>query len=115
MTTEIPMDQEINPQSAPSKKSDWPERATNLVIEVTDSIREKGISPIYRIVRVLIFGLLGAALASTVAILLLIGIIRAMTVYLFGDNVWITYLVLGVIFSAAGFFIWSKRIKALND
>ncbi len=91
--------------------SNWPERAAQIVVEVTDNIREKGISPIYRLVRIITLGLMGLLLTIAVAILGLIGVIRVLDSYLFAAHQWVTYAILGTIFLALGLILWSKRIK----
>jgi hypothetical protein len=91
--------------------SNWPERAAQIVVEVTDNIREKGISPLYRLVRIITLGLMGLLLTIAVAILGLIGVIRVLDSYLFAAHQWVTYAILGIIFLALGLILWSKRIK----
>ncbi|MDA8026731.1 MAG: hypothetical protein M0T78_09360 [Actinomycetota bacterium] len=91
--------------------SNWPERAAQIVVEVTDNIREKGISPLYRLVRIITLGLMGLLLTIAVAILGLIGVIRVLDSYLFAAHQWVTYAILGTIFLALGLILWSKRIK----
>ena len=105
------MSGEINPKRSELNKAQWSERAAQIVVDATDSLREKGISPIYRITRWLIYGFFGLALLLVVGTLFVIGAIRLLTVYAFGHHVWITYLVLGFIFAVLGFFLWSRRIK----
>ncbi|MDA8196306.1 MAG: hypothetical protein M0019_03685 [Actinomycetota bacterium] len=89
----------------------WPERAAQIVVEVTDNIRERGISPLYRLVRIITLGLMGLLIIIAVAILGLIGVIRILDSYVFAAHQWITYAILGTIFLFAGLFIWSKRLK----
>lgn len=91
--------------------SNWPERAAQIVVEVTDNIREKGISPLYRLVRIITLGLMGLLITIAVAILGLIGVIRVFDSYLFAAHQWLTYAILGTIFLALGLILWSKRIK----
>ncbi|MDA8277578.1 MAG: hypothetical protein M0Z45_05230 [Actinomycetota bacterium] len=91
--------------------SNWPERAAQIVVEVTDNIQEKGISPLYRLVRIVTLGLMGLLLTIAVAILGLIGVIRVLDSYLFAAHQWITYAILGTIFLVAGLILWTKRIK----
>lgn len=91
--------------------NNWPERAAQIVVEVTDNIREKGISPLYRLVRIITLGLMGLLLTLAVCILGLIGVIRILDSYVFAAHQWITYAILGTIFLSAGLILWSKRIK----
>ncbi len=102
-------------QESGSLKVQWPERAAQLVVETTDAVREKGISPIYRLTRWIIYGLLGIGLAMVVGTLMLVGLVRLLTVYAFASHVWITYLVLGLIFTVLGFLLWSKRLNKAKE
>ena len=103
------MPDELDRKGTQTTQAPWADRATDLVVDLTDALREKGISPLYRITRWLIYGLVGGALALVVGIVLLIAVVRLLTVYAFASHVWITYLVLGAILTVAGLVLWSKR------
>ena len=109
------MTDQIETKKAVTPKAQWPERAAQLVVETTDTLREKGISPIYRLTRWIIYGLLGLGIALVVGAALLVGVVRLLTVYAFASHVWITYLVLGFIFAILGFLIWNKRWKKSEE
>jgi hypothetical protein len=69
------------------------------------------VQPAYRVARYLSFGLVGAIVGIAVLVFLVIFAIRVLTVYLFGEHVWITYLVLGGISALGGMFSWSRMVK----
>lgn len=104
------MTPESEKTTATTQRSDWPDRAAQLVVDATDAVREKGISPIYRLTRWIVYGILATILLVLVGVFLLIAIVRLLTVYVFADQVWITYSILGLIFTLLGFLLWSKRI-----
>lgn len=91
------------------KDQPWADRAAQIVIDTTDTLREKGVSPIYRLVRWAIYGTLALLLLGVVSVLTMIATVRLLTVYLFFDQVWITYAILGFIFVILGFLLWAKR------
>ncbi len=91
------------------QKPEWSERAAQMVVDLADSIREKGISPIYRMIRLVIYGIVAAILLVVIAVLLMLVVVRVLTDYVFFNQVWITYMVLGLIFIVLGFLLWSKR------
>ena len=103
------MPDELERKGSETTREPWADRAADLVVDLTDALREKGISPLYRITRWVIYGLVGGLLALVVGIALLIAVVRLLTVYAFASHVWITYLVLGAIFTIAGLVLWSKR------
>ncbi len=59
--------------------------------------------------RIVVFGLLIAALSSVVLILLSIGLLRLLDVYAFPGRIWLSYFVIGGVFTVVGLFAWTKR------
>ena len=103
------MPDELERKGSETTREPWADRAADLVVDLTEARREKGISPLYRITRWVIYGLVGGLLALVVGIALLIAVVRLLTVYAFASHVWITYLVLGAILTITGLVLWSKR------
>jgi hypothetical protein len=89
--------------------SGWPKKAADAVDLVVDTIHDKAIRPIVLAARVVVFGLLVAVLSLIVLVLLSVGLLRLLDVYAFSGRVWISYAVLGAIFTLAGLFLWSRR------
>jgi len=87
----------------------WPVKAADVVDLVVDTIHDKAVRPILLAARVMVFGLLVAALVLVVLVLLSIGLLRLLDVYAFSGRVWISYAVLGGVFTLAGIFAWSRR------
>lgn len=86
-------------------------RITGKVIGTVDRLNSVSAKPLTLIARGLVYGILGGTLALTVLVLLTIGALRALDVYLPGE-VWSAHLVLGLLFTVAGLFLWSKRKPA---
>lgn len=89
--------------------AEWPRKAADAVDLVVDTIHDKAIRPALLAARAVVFGVLVAVLALVVLVLLSVGLVRLLDVYAFGGRVWISYAVLGGIFSLAGLLAWSRR------
>lgn len=88
---------------------DWPGRAVDLVDLVVDTIRDRVIRPIIIVGRAVVFGLLIATLVLVVAVVVGIAILRLLDVYLFPTAEWASFLVLGIVVTAIGLLVWTKR------
>jgi uncharacterized membrane protein YdjX (TVP38/TMEM64 family) len=84
-------------------------KALDTIDTVVATVNDKAIRPVVVAARAVVFGVIVAVIALTVLVLLSIGLLRLTTVYLFDHKVWISYLALGGLFSAAGLFAYSKR------
>lgn len=94
---------------ATTATAQWPRKAADAVDLVVDTIHDKAVRPAMLAARAVVFGMLAAVLALVVLVLLSVGLVRLLDVYAFGNRVWISYAVLGGIFTAAGFLAWSRR------
>ncbi|MCC5951478.1 MAG: hypothetical protein JJU45_05220 [Acidimicrobiia bacterium] len=101
-----------DPQAPPEQliPADWPRQATDTVVRTVDTVRDKTTGPIITIAGGVVYGLV-ALVAATVALVLgTIGALRLLNAGLEDRlGVWASYLVLGVVFTLAGFFCWSRR------
>ena len=88
---------------------DWPGKAVDLVDLVVDTIRDRVIRPIIIVGRSIVFGLLVATLVLVIAVVVGIAILRLLDVYVFPTADWASFLVLGIIVTAAGLLVWTKR------
>lgn len=88
---------------------EWPRKAADAVDLVVDTIHDKAIRPALLAARAVVFGVLAAALALVVVVLLSVGLVRLLDVYVVGGRVWISYAVLGGIFTVAGLAAWARR------
>lgn len=91
---------------------DWTTEAADRIEAVVAAVRQKTITPIQKISRIVVYGLVAGLVGLTAVVLLTIGLLR-LHVYLpfhpEGRRVWITYVAIGAIFLAAGGFLWRKR------
>jgi hypothetical protein len=97
----------------PPSTSDWPAQATDAIVDLVDQVRDKTTGPAITVARGLVFGLIAGVLGTVAAVLLLIFVIRLTTEVLEliwdGADVWLTYLIYGVLFTAIGAVVFGKR------
>jgi hypothetical protein len=74
-----------------------------------DSLHDRVLRPIILVGRFVAYGFILVLLAIVLASALVIALVRFSTIYLFAHHVWITYLVVGALFIAAGLIIWRRR------
>ncbi|MBA3654835.1 MAG: hypothetical protein H0W70_11670 [Actinobacteria bacterium] len=90
------------------RSPDWPVQATDTVERLVGTVRDKTTVPLTTVARALVFGLVAAVMGAALLVLLAVGAVRALDVAIPGD-VWRAHLVIGILFTAAGLFLWSKR------
>lgn len=90
---------------------DWPAETADTIERVVASLRSKTSEPVERVARVLVYGLLAAVLGVAVLVLFTIALVRFVDVYLPGD-VWSAHLLVGVLFTLVGLFLWSRRASS---
>lgn len=96
---------------------DWPAQATDAIVTVVDTVRDKTTGPVLRAARGLVVGLVAASLASVAGLLLLILSIRGtheiLDIWVARETaVWVGDAVLGLLFLAAGAALWRRRAPA---
>jgi hypothetical protein len=84
-------------------------RALDTIDSVVAAVNDKAVRPAVVAARGVVFGVIIGVIAVAVLVLLSVGFIRLTTVYLFDHKVWISYLVLGAIFTVGGLFAYSRR------
>lgn len=93
---------------SPPSDGDWADQAADTVVRVVDTVREKTTGQILTAARAVVYGIIGVFAAIVALIVLVIALIRILDVYLPGE-VWSAYLLLGVVFGVAGWFVWRRR------
>lgn len=88
---------------------DWPKKAADAVDLAVDTVHDKAIRPAFLVARGIVFGLLGVVLVVAVVVWLSVGLVRLLDVYVVGGRVWISYAILGGIFTVVGLVAWSQR------
>jgi hypothetical protein len=94
------------------RTDDWPAQATDAIVNVVGKAHDTITGPIQKVARAIVWGLFATVLGVTAVVLFVILAIRIVDVYLpesvFGENhVWAAYLIVGLLFSAAG--LWGLR------
>jgi len=86
----------------------WPETVADAIVSSVSSVRRLALRPVARIARRLVYGFVILVLALFVLLFGTIGLIRLLDAYI-PQEVWLTYAILGGVFTLAGFVIWSRR------
>jgi len=89
---------------------DWTVQAADTIESVVGAVRSKTTDPLVGISRWVVYGALAAIVGLVAATVAIIGLVRVLDVVLPGQ-VWVVYVILGGIFTAAGFVLWSRRPK----
>ena len=104
--------------AAPAPSRDWTDQAADTVEAVVLTVKEKTTVPLQTAARAVVYGLVLATVGAVAAVVMVIALIRIADVWLLGwagrvndgqHRLYIAYLVLGMLFSLAGFFCWSRR------
>ena len=95
--------------SGPLAGAEWPARAADLVEAVVTGVHDKVVRPLLLAARAVVFGILVAAMLVVLAVLTAVAVVRLLDVYAFPHRVWASDLVVGGVFTLAGFGLWSLR------
>lgn len=93
--------------------ADWTKDAVDALERAVGFVRDKTVLPAQKVSRAVVFGTLVSFFGLVAAVLLLIGVFRALVVLV--DDVWLAYLILGGIFVVAGAFCWRLRTRAAGE
>jgi hypothetical protein len=88
---------------------DLPVRGADWVDALVALLRDKTVRPLTLATRAVVFGIIVFAAAVVTVVLLSIALIRLLTVYAFDGRVWLSDLVVGVLFVVVGLVAWSQR------
>jgi len=102
-------------QHAPSLPSmaaldDLPTKGADAVDAVVDFIQNKAVRPLTLATRAIVFGIIVLTAAVVTLTLLSITLVRLLTVYIPGNRVWVSDLIVGVVFVVLGIVAWSQRL-----
>ena len=100
----------LDPPTAPGGLTggDWPVQATDAIVNLVGTVRDRTTGPITNAARAAVFGLFLGVIAITIVVLLLIALVRLLDEAL-PSGVWLAYLVLGVVFVGAGALVYRRR------
>lgn len=104
---------------SPPESSDWPKQATDSIVRVVDSVRDKTAGPAVTAARAVVYGSILALLALPLFILLLVGAMRALEriFIMIGERfqiswllqpMWLVYLLFGLTFFLVGLRLWAR-------
>jgi hypothetical protein len=91
---------------------DLPTKGADVVDAVVDFIQNKAVRPLTLATRAIVFGIIVLVASVVTVSLLSITLIRLLTVYIPGNRVWVSDLIVGVLFVVVGILAWSKRIDS---
>jgi hypothetical protein len=102
------------PDPAPvAQNDDWTTMVADRIDSVVGAVRDKTTTPIQKLARIVVYGMLLAVAGGVALILVVIAAVR-LHVYLpfhpVGRQVWVADGILAVIFLLAGSVAWKKRV-----
>jgi hypothetical protein len=89
---------------------DLPAKGVDAVDSIVEFIQVKAVRPLTLATRAIVFGIIVLAAAIVTLTLLSIILIRFLTVYIPGNRVWVSDLIVGTVFVAGGIAAWTQRI-----
>ncbi|MCB0975300.1 MAG: hypothetical protein KDB86_12185 [Actinobacteria bacterium] len=87
---------------------DWASQAVDAIDKTVQTVRSKTVEPAENVSTSVVHGLIASSFVVFALILTVILVFRLLQAYVPGD-IWIVYLIMAGIFTAAGMFVWSKR------
>jgi hypothetical protein len=93
-----------------SALDDLPAKGADAVDAVIDFIQNKAVRPLTLATRAIVFGIIVFTAAVVTMVLIAITAIRILTVYIPGNRVWVSDLIVGALFVGAGIAAWTQRI-----
>lgn len=87
---------------------DWASDIADRLEHLVTTVRSQTTDRLVSIARLVVFGLLAGIMGLMALVLLVIAAIRALD-ELVPQEVWLTYLILGAIFTGVGLLLWSKK------
>lgn len=104
----------LHPPGLPAT-DDWPRQATEQIVKVVDTVRDKTTGPALTAAAGVKYGVLIVLLGLPLAVLLLIALMRGCERGLIAlgldEPMWIVDLVFGAVFLAAGVVLWRKSSR----
>jgi hypothetical protein len=102
-----PLQSGRRPPAAPGG-DDLPTQGADTIERVVGTVRDAATGRAITVARAIVYGTFAAIVGTAVLVTAIVFLVRIIDTYLPGD-VWATYLLLGLLFSAAGVVLWSRR------
>ena len=96
------------PTPAAGSAEDWTDQVTALIVDNVDKVKHRTTGPILEVARGSVHAVVAVVLLVPVVVLLVALTIGVLTYFVFREA-WITYAVLGTIFTLIGVLLWSRR------
>ncbi|MDA8071983.1 MAG: hypothetical protein M0Z82_10385 [Actinomycetota bacterium] len=91
---------------------DFASRAADTVESVVDLVHDRAIRPLLLVARGVVYGIVVLTMLCVVGVVLSVGLVRLLDVYAFGNRVWASDALIGLVLCAAGALAWRKRRPA---
>jgi len=110
------------PAPAGASGADWPAQATDAIVGVVDSVKDKVTGPATSVARAIVYGTL-ASIVGTAALVLVLAltlrafdviaqvVLDALDIERAGRSTWIAHLLLGLVLLALGAWLWRKGTR----
>jgi hypothetical protein len=103
--------------TTPKAPVNWSDQAADTVETIVLTVKDKTTVPLQTAARAVVYGLVAVVLAVILVVAGIVAFVRFADVYFLGwagrangqVRVYVVYLLLGIVFCAAGFFCWSRR------
>ena len=103
---------------SPPETTDWPKQATDSIVRVVDSVRDRTAGPAVKVARGIVYGSVLALLAVPLFVIILVGAMRAVErgLIMIGESrewsflyepMWLVYLLFGLVFFLVGRRFWA--------
>jgi hypothetical protein len=104
----------------PEHRDDWPAQAASTIERVVGTVRDKTTGPALTVSRGIVYGTFAGILTVPAIVLLTVAGVRLIDNYLpdavFGEtHTWAAHLIVGLVFTVAGLFLWVRRSRALEE
>jgi hypothetical protein len=99
---------------------DWPAHAADSIERFVGTVRDKTTGPALTAARAVVYGTFAVLVGIAVLILAIVGAVRLIDNYLPDawvgeDHMWVSYLILGVVFFVAGIVLWMQRLPRRGE
>jgi hypothetical protein len=106
--------------------SDWPAQATDAIVNLVDSVKDRTTGPATKLARGLVYGTLFTLVGTAALVLLLVLLVRGIDVGVDalldladaddpGRSTWIAHTVTGLLFLLPGLLLWRKGTRAATS
>jgi len=103
-------DEGVGASSGPGDAgAQWQVKVVDTVDDVVSAVHDRVIRPLLLVARAIVFGIVAAAMALVVSILISIALVRLLDVYAFRGRVWASDAVVGGLLTVGGLLAWTKR------